>query len=253
MRRAVRQADQPDACASPASGTAAGRTAVDPFRDPSRGKAPGVSRGHQVARIDVQSRLNRQMPWNPAVRLRRSADFFHDPRDGPHQHLLNCACIPDRSAMSQVLFDYAKQDASGAVCSAHAWAKVPAPLGADDAARVGARRGAAEGARRGAGRALLRRPRPAGPRARKPAAASPIRWKWRASAATIRRRRWWSRACASWARRAKILSPEKRVLMPDLDATCSLDLGCPADEFARLLRRSIPTARSSSTPTPAPR
>ena len=29
----------------------------------------------------------------------------------------------------------------------------------------------------------------------------------------------------------KILSPEKRVLMPDLDATCSLDLGCPADEF----------------------
>ena len=32
---------------------------------------------------------------------------------------------------------------------------------------------------------------------------------------------------------AKILNPEKRVLMPDLDAECSLDLGCPADEFAR--------------------
>ncbi|WP_313298768.1 quinolinate synthase NadA [Diaphorobacter sp.] len=32
---------------------------------------------------------------------------------------------------------------------------------------------------------------------------------------------------------AKMLSPDKRVLMPDLDATCSLDLGCPADEFAR--------------------
>ena len=32
---------------------------------------------------------------------------------------------------------------------------------------------------------------------------------------------------------AKILSPEKRVLMPDLDATCSLDLGCPADAFSR--------------------
>jgi len=31
---------------------------------------------------------------------------------------------------------------------------------------------------------------------------------------------------------AKILSPGKRVLMPDLDATCSLDLGCPAPEFA---------------------
>jgi len=31
---------------------------------------------------------------------------------------------------------------------------------------------------------------------------------------------------------AKILNPEKRVLMPDLDANCSLDLGCPADEFS---------------------
>jgi len=31
---------------------------------------------------------------------------------------------------------------------------------------------------------------------------------------------------------AKILSPHKRVLMPDLRATCSLDLGCPPDEFA---------------------
>ncbi len=32
---------------------------------------------------------------------------------------------------------------------------------------------------------------------------------------------------------AKILSPEKRVLMPELEATCSLDLGCPAQEFSR--------------------
>ena len=32
---------------------------------------------------------------------------------------------------------------------------------------------------------------------------------------------------------SKILSPTKRVLMPDLEATCSLDLGCPPDEFAR--------------------
>ncbi len=31
---------------------------------------------------------------------------------------------------------------------------------------------------------------------------------------------------------AKILNPEKRVLMPDPAAECSLDLGCPADEFA---------------------
>ncbi len=30
---------------------------------------------------------------------------------------------------------------------------------------------------------------------------------------------------------AKILTPEKRVLMPTLEATCSLDLSCPADQF----------------------
>ena len=32
---------------------------------------------------------------------------------------------------------------------------------------------------------------------------------------------------------AKILSPEKRVLMPELEAECSLDLGCPPDEFTK--------------------
>ena len=32
---------------------------------------------------------------------------------------------------------------------------------------------------------------------------------------------------------AKILNPEKRILMPDMDANCSLDLGCPEDEFSK--------------------
>ncbi|MEM7304567.1 MAG: quinolinate synthase NadA [Pseudomonadota bacterium] len=31
---------------------------------------------------------------------------------------------------------------------------------------------------------------------------------------------------------AKILSPDKRVLMPTLEATCSLDISCPADQFS---------------------
>lgn len=30
---------------------------------------------------------------------------------------------------------------------------------------------------------------------------------------------------------AKILSPQKRVIMPTLEATCSLDVGCPIEEF----------------------
>ncbi len=32
---------------------------------------------------------------------------------------------------------------------------------------------------------------------------------------------------------AKILNPEKRVLIPDLEATCSLDEGCPVDQFTK--------------------
>ena len=32
---------------------------------------------------------------------------------------------------------------------------------------------------------------------------------------------------------AKILTPEKRVLMPTLEATCSLDVGCPAEKFSK--------------------
>jgi len=36
---------------------------------------------------------------------------------------------------------------------------------------------------------------------------------------------------------AKILTPEKRVIMPELEATCSLDIGCPADEFAAFCDR----------------
>jgi hypothetical protein len=50
---------------------------------------------------------------------------------------------------------------------------------------------------------------------------------------------------------AKILSPEKTVLMPDLDATCSLDLGCPIEEFSAFCDQH-PTAPWSSMPTPAP-
>ena len=31
---------------------------------------------------------------------------------------------------------------------------------------------------------------------------------------------------------AKILTPEKKVIMPTLEATCSLDIGCPAEQFS---------------------
>ncbi len=36
---------------------------------------------------------------------------------------------------------------------------------------------------------------------------------------------------------AKILSPDKQVVMPTLEAECSLDLGCPVDEFTAFCRQ----------------
>lgn len=36
---------------------------------------------------------------------------------------------------------------------------------------------------------------------------------------------------------AKILAPSKRILMPALEATCSLDVGCPPEDFAEFCER----------------
>ena len=133
--------------------------------------------------------------------------------------------------MNQVLYDYTRQDGSGASCTARAWARTPEPLGPEGRAQWLARATAQlkahdavlvahyyvdgdlqdlalqtggcvadslEMARFGRdhpGRTLV---------------VAGVRF---------------------MGETAKILSPAKRVLMPDLDATCSLDLGCPADEF----------------------
>lgn len=51
---------------------------------------------------------------------------------------------------------------------------------------------------------------------------------------------------------AKILSPEKTVLMPDLDATCSLDLGCPQIHLVHFAMLTL-TALWWSMPIPVPR
>ena len=64
------------------------------------------------------------------------------------------------------------------------------------------------------------------------AVASAIRWKWLVSVQLMPRKPWWSPEYGLWGESAKILSPEKTVLMPDLEAECSLDLGCPAADFS---------------------
>ena len=134
--------------------------------------------------------------------------------------------------MNQVLFDYTRQDASGASCTVGAWAKVPAVLTADERARAKARAAALLKSHNAVlvahyyvdgdlqdlaletggcvadslEMARFGRDHPA-----RTLVVAGVRF---------------------MGESAKILSPDKRVLMPDLDATCSLDLGCPPDEFA---------------------
>ncbi len=134
--------------------------------------------------------------------------------------------------MSEISFDYARPDAQGATCTARAWAKVPEALAPAERQRSLVR--AAELLR--AHEAVLvahfyvdgdlqdlalatggivadslemarfGRDHPA-----KTLVVAGVRF---------------------MGETAKILSPQKRVLMPDLDATCSLDLGCPPELFS---------------------
>lgn len=134
--------------------------------------------------------------------------------------------------MSQVLYDYTKQDAAGASCTAHAWARQPAPL--TPAQRVAVKERA---------RALLEQHQAVlvahyyvdGDLQDLALETGGI------VADSLEMARFGRDHPATtlvvagvrfMGETAKILSPEKRVLMPDLEATCSLDLGCPPDEFA---------------------
>jgi quinolinate synthase len=135
--------------------------------------------------------------------------------------------------MSQVSFDYPRQDASGISCVAQAWATVPTPLSPSQRAAVKAR--AAELLERhqavlvahyyvdgdlqdlaletgGCVADSLEMARFGRDHPSQTLVVAGVRF---------------------MGESAKILSPDKRVLMPDLEATCSLDLGCPADEFSQ--------------------
>ena len=135
--------------------------------------------------------------------------------------------------MERTLFDFTRQDAKGACSTAQAWAKVPAALTPPERATLKAR--AAELLKQhnavlvahyyvdgdlqdlaletgGCVSDSLEMARFGRDHAARTLVVAGVRF---------------------MGESAKILSPEKRVLMPDLDATCSLDLGCPADAFAQ--------------------
>jgi quinolinate synthase len=134
--------------------------------------------------------------------------------------------------MSQILFDYTRQDASGASRIAQAWARVP--MAPPPAERARAKANAAALLKQhnavlvahyyvdgdlqdlaletgGCVADSLEMARFGRDHAAQTLVVAGVRF---------------------MGETAKILSPHKRVLMPDLRATCSLDLGCPADEFA---------------------
>jgi len=134
--------------------------------------------------------------------------------------------------MTQATYEYDRQDASGATCTANAWAKVMPTPGAEERARLKAR-----------ARELL-----------KQHDAVLVAHYYvdgdlqdlaletgGCVADSLEMARFGRNAPQQtlvvagvrfMGETSKILSPGKRVLMPDLDATCSLDLGCPADDFA---------------------
>jgi quinolinate synthase len=135
--------------------------------------------------------------------------------------------------MSQVLYDYTRQDASGTSCVAHAWAKVPEPLTPERRDEIKARiarelkthnavliahyyvDGDLQDLALETGGCVadsLEMARFGRDHAAHTLIVAGVRF---------------------MGETAKILSPGKRVLMPDLDATCSLDLGCAPEDFAR--------------------
>ena len=66
---------------------------------------------------------------------------------------------------------------------------------------------------------------------KKPEARSPTVLKWPASETSARRRHWSWRRCLFHGETAKILNPKDRA-HADIEATCSLDIGCPVEEFS---------------------
>jgi quinolinate synthase len=135
--------------------------------------------------------------------------------------------------MEQVLFDYTKQDASGASCISHAWAKVPEPLTPARRAELKARAAALLKSRDAVLVAHYYVDGDVQDLALETGGCVADSLEMARFGREHPARTLIVAGVRFMGETAKILSPEKRVLMPDLDATCSLDLGCPPEDFAR--------------------
>jgi quinolinate synthase len=135
--------------------------------------------------------------------------------------------------MSTELFEYPKQDAQGLTCTAQAWAKVPEALNPSEKTEV-IQAIKAELIKKNA--VLVAHYYVDGD-------IQDLAWETGGFVAdSLEMARFGKNHPAQtlvvagvkfMGESAKILSPEKTVLMPDLDATCSLDLGCPAEDFGK--------------------
>jgi quinolinate synthase len=135
--------------------------------------------------------------------------------------------------MTKELFDYPKQDASGATCVAQAWAKVPPTLDKDQKYQI----------IQSIKSELIKQNAILVAHYYVDGDIQDLAWETGGFVAdSLEMARFGKNHSAQklivagvkfMGESAKILSPEKTVLMPDLDATCSLDLGCPADDFIK--------------------
>jgi quinolinate synthase len=133
--------------------------------------------------------------------------------------------------MNKELFDYPKQDGSGATCIAQAWAKAPRDLPQEEKTQI-IQKIKSEMIKQDA--VLIAHYYVDGD-------IQDLAWETGGFVAdSLEMARFGKNHSAKklivagvkfMGESAKILSPEKTVLMPDLDATCSLDLGCPAEDF----------------------
>ncbi len=134
--------------------------------------------------------------------------------------------------MAQTLYDYTRQDARGTCSTEHAWARVPAPLGPaerelarDRAAALLKQHDAVLVAHYYVDGDLQDLALATGGCVADSLEMARFGRDHPAQTLVVAGVRFMGES-------AKILSPGKRVLMPDLEATCSLDLGCPPDQFA---------------------